>query len=111
MIADRGYDHDKYRHELWRRGVKPVIPSDGWGCWRTVQPEHARDRAGGQQLVVRCLRFAYVRRTANEATFASSPRHHRDVVSRQQRRGPPGVESPDLQHLPASRGILGPSLT
>ena len=25
VIADRGYDHDKYRHELWRRGVKPVI--------------------------------------------------------------------------------------
>ena len=25
VIADRGYDHDKYRRELWRRGVKPVI--------------------------------------------------------------------------------------
>jgi hypothetical protein len=25
VIADRGYDHDKYRHELWRRGVKPMI--------------------------------------------------------------------------------------
>jgi transposase len=25
LIADRGYDHDKYRRELWRRGVKPVI--------------------------------------------------------------------------------------
>jgi Transposase DDE domain len=25
VIADRGCDHDKYRHELWRRGVKPVI--------------------------------------------------------------------------------------
>jgi transposase len=24
VIADR-YDHDKYRRELWRRGVKPVI--------------------------------------------------------------------------------------
>ena len=23
-IADRGYDHDKYRRELWRRGVKPA---------------------------------------------------------------------------------------
>jgi hypothetical protein len=21
VIADRGYDHDKYRRELWRRGV------------------------------------------------------------------------------------------
>jgi transposase len=25
LIADRGYDHDKYRRELWRRGIKPVI--------------------------------------------------------------------------------------
>lgn len=25
VIADRGYDHDRYRHELWRRCVKPVI--------------------------------------------------------------------------------------
>jgi transposase len=25
LLADRGYDHDKYRHQLWRRGVKPVI--------------------------------------------------------------------------------------
>jgi transposase len=25
VLADRGYDHDKYRRELWKRGVKPVI--------------------------------------------------------------------------------------
>lgn len=25
IVADRGYDHDSYRRELWRRGVKPVI--------------------------------------------------------------------------------------
>lgn len=25
LIADRGYDHDKYRRELRRRGIKPVI--------------------------------------------------------------------------------------
>lgn len=25
LLADRGYDHDKYRRELWRRGVKPTI--------------------------------------------------------------------------------------
>jgi transposase len=25
LIADRGYDHDKYRRELWARGVKPRI--------------------------------------------------------------------------------------
>ncbi len=25
VVADRGYDHDKYRRELWARGVKPII--------------------------------------------------------------------------------------
>jgi transposase len=25
LIADRGYDHDKYRRLLWERGIKPVI--------------------------------------------------------------------------------------
>ncbi len=25
LLADRGYDHEKYRRELWRRGVKPTI--------------------------------------------------------------------------------------
>ena len=25
LIADRGYDHDKYRRALWTRGVKPTI--------------------------------------------------------------------------------------
>ena len=27
LIADRGYDHDKYRRLVWRRGVKPLIAS------------------------------------------------------------------------------------
>ena len=25
LIADRGYDHDKYRRLVWRRCVKPII--------------------------------------------------------------------------------------
>lgn len=25
LLADRGYDHDKYRRELRKRGIKPVI--------------------------------------------------------------------------------------
>ena len=29
VIADRGYDHDKHRRELWKRGVKPVIARRG----------------------------------------------------------------------------------
>jgi transposase len=43
VIADRGYDHDKYRRELWRRGVKPVI----------AQPQYLRRVCGVRQPVER----------------------------------------------------------
>ncbi|MDP8952977.1 MAG: hypothetical protein M3N18_12240 [Actinomycetota bacterium] len=39
IVADRGYDHDNYRRELRRRGVKPSIARRGTkhgsrlGCW------------------------------------------------------------------------------
>jgi transposase len=42
IVADRGYDHDSYRRELWHRGVKPIIVrrgtehSSGLGRWRWV---------------------------------------------------------------------------
>jgi transposase len=42
IVADRGYDHDTYRRELWRRGVKPIIAhrgtehGSGLGRWRWV---------------------------------------------------------------------------
>lgn len=29
LIADRGYDYDKHRRELWARGIKPVIARRG----------------------------------------------------------------------------------
>jgi transposase len=29
LLADRGYDHEKYRRELRKRGVKPVIARRG----------------------------------------------------------------------------------
>lgn len=29
VLADRGYDHDKYRRELRKRGVEPVIARRG----------------------------------------------------------------------------------
>jgi transposase len=51
LIADRGYDDDEYRRELWRRGVKPVIARRCTGvlyaflslecsliCWRHLRP-------------------------------------------------------------------------
>jgi transposase len=29
VLADRGYDHDKYRRLLWQRGIKPLIARRG----------------------------------------------------------------------------------
>lgn len=31
LLADRGYDHDKYRRELWTRGIEPLIARRGEG--------------------------------------------------------------------------------
>ena len=42
IVADRAYDNDSYRCELWRRGVKPSIArrrtehGSGLGRWRWV---------------------------------------------------------------------------
>ncbi len=37
IFADRGYEHDNYQRELWRRGVKPIIAcrgtEHGSGLW------------------------------------------------------------------------------
>jgi hypothetical protein len=29
LLADRGYDHDKYRRLLWACGIRPVIAERG----------------------------------------------------------------------------------
>jgi hypothetical protein len=39
IVADRGYDHDSYRRELWRRGVKPSSPAE--------EPSTARSSGDG----------------------------------------------------------------
>jgi len=54
-VADRGYDHDKYRLLVWQRGVKPVIARrktghgsglgrDRWVVERTFALLHNRRR-------------------------------------------------------------------
>jgi transposase len=55
VIADRGYDHDKYRRLVWRRGVRPLIARrrtehgsglgrDRWVVERTFAWLHNRRR-------------------------------------------------------------------
>ena len=55
VVADRGYDHDKYRRLVWQRGIKPVIARrqtqhgsglgrDRWVVERTFAWLHNRRR-------------------------------------------------------------------
>lgn len=70
LLADRGYDFDKYRRELWARGVKPVIARRG--------VEHG-SRLGSERWVVertfawlhnlRRLRTRYERRAELHEAF------------------------------------------
>jgi transposase len=55
LVADRGYDHDKYRRLLWKRGIKPLIARRGtehgsgvgrqrWVIERTLSHLHNKRR-------------------------------------------------------------------
>jgi transposase len=70
VIADRRYDHDKYRREVWRRGIKPVIArretehGSGLGVYRWVV-----ERTFGWLHQFRRLRTRYERDPAMHETF------------------------------------------
>ena len=67
MIADRGYDHDKYRRLVWQRGVKPIIARR--------QSEHGSGLGRHRWVVERTFAwFGRNRRLAKdfEATISSS---------------------------------------
>jgi transposase len=70
VIADRGYDHDKYRREVWQRGIKPVIArrgsehGSGLGVYRWVV-----ERTFGWLHQFRRLRTRYERDPAMHEAF------------------------------------------
>ena len=70
LLADRGYDHDKYRRQLWKRGVKPVIArrntanGSGLGRQRWVV-----ERTFAWLHNFRRLRTRYEREPANHQAF------------------------------------------
>jgi transposase len=74
VVADRGYDHDKYRRQLWRRGVKPMIArrqtehGSGLGRWRWVV-----ERAFAWLHNFRRLRIRWERRHDIHLAFQPSP--------------------------------------
>jgi transposase len=51
LLADRGYDHDKYRRELRARGVKPVIARRG--------SEHGSGLGGERWVVERTFAWLH----------------------------------------------------
>jgi transposase len=55
LVADRGYDHDKYRRLVWKRGIKPMIArrqtdhgshlgKERWIVERTISHLHNKRR-------------------------------------------------------------------
>ena len=70
VLADRGYDHDKYRRLLWARGIKPVIArrnsdhGSGLGTTRWVV-----ERGFAHLHNFRRLRIRYERRPEMHEAF------------------------------------------
>jgi transposase len=59
LLADRGYDHDKYRRLVRRRGIRPLIAKrqfehgSGIGCERWVVERTFAWLHGHRRLLVR----------------------------------------------------------
>ena len=64
IVADRGYDHERYRRELRRRGITPLIArrgiahGSGLGRWRWVVERTFAWLHGFKRLLVRYERRA-----------------------------------------------------
>ncbi len=70
-IADRGYDHDKYRRALWARGVKPTIAR------RSTEPRVGpRGAALGRRAHLRLAALLPAPETPLGATPGAPPRLH-----------------------------------
>src|SRR5579862_6362843 len=54
LLADRGYDHDKYRRLVWQRGVKPLIAHR--------QTEHGSQLGRDRWVVERTFAWLHTRR-------------------------------------------------
>ena len=54
LLADRGYDHDKYRRLVWKRGIKPVIARR--------QTEHGSGLGRDRWVVERTFAWLHTRR-------------------------------------------------
>jgi transposase len=67
LLADRGYDHDKYRRLLRQRGIKPAIAERG-------QP-HGTGLGTFRWVVERtiCTAFAACGSAGNDATTSTKP--------------------------------------
>ncbi len=78
VIADRGYDHDKYRRLVWERGIKPVIArrqtehGSGLGRYRWVVERTFAWLHNFKRLLVRYERRAEITRLSSASPAASS---------------------------------------
>jgi len=67
LVADRGYDHDKYRRLLWQRGIKPLIARR--------QTEHGSGLGRERWVVERTISHLHNKRRLLVRTDRSSVTH------------------------------------
>ncbi len=79
LFADRGYDHDKYRRLLWKRGIRPVIAErgqphgSGLGIFRWVVERTISWLHGFRRLRIRWERRDDIHEAFHGLVDASSP--------------------------------------
>ena len=102
LIADRGYDHDKYRRLVWQRGVKPLIARR--------QTEHGSGLGRHRWVVERTFAWLHNRRRLLIRTDRRDDIHEGFLA-------PPGSSLGSVAHLnlalldpqvePGRDGLLG----
>lgn len=55
LYADRGYDHDKYRRKLRRRGIQPCIYQDRLDQWLPLNPQPSCHSRGSRLPLLPCM--------------------------------------------------------
>ena len=72
LLADRGYDHDKYRRLLWARGIKPMIARRGTAHGSGLgRPRWVVERSFAWLHAFRGLRTRYQRRADTHQAMIS----------------------------------------
>ena len=91
QIADRGYDQDKYRRLVWKRGIKPIIASR--------RTEHRSGLGRHRWIVERTFAWLHNRRRVRIRTDRRDDIHEGFLRPRLPPRLPAAARKLDLREL------------